>query len=477
MSANTKYFLKHSELIPDIYYYEPFPNGHLPDLHPTERLYRKIVKPSLGILNIDSHTSRHRIRLHSSFQPRMQGQLYTLKNRPRTEPTDSLVQTFPRLTDALVGSPEFSSNFVYSYNSQVQDDLANLNRSSTPQSFNSTTKVKQLPLPSVSPTGRTVSSVSPSRGIKSVSICSDRYLGTHSKLSREGKSEGVSSLKARSEQQRRFEIESRAKLKSRALKRTSEIIPHRVDRTYYMSGASVPLKNKYLVDNEELERLKELSRSRSSRSLRASQASRGDQYLADRQVLDGVPAIANSEITDTGESSSTAAASTTIGVATDDKPGLENGIEKRAGTASSRSTEDSDSVAGARVRFKAAGSSSAKASIPGNLEEDKDGGDQDAAEVGAEGGDANDEPQEKEDGYDSGVEQEPEDSNKGAKVEENKTSAEDTNNTEEPSETVNRDKQEDLFMTEYREDNQVKTDESLQKEGEEDNAEDENTER
>ncbi|XP_070575982.1 uro-adherence factor A-like isoform X6 [Ptychodera flava] len=363
------------------------------------------------------------------------------------------------------------------YNSQVQDDLANLNRSSTPQSFNSTTKVKQLPLPSVSPTGRTVSSVSPSRGIKSVSICSDRYLGTHSKLSREGKSEGVSSLKARSEQQRRFEIESRAKLKSRALKRTSEIIPHRVDRTYYMSGASVPLKNKYLVDNEELERLKELSRSRSSRSLRASQASRGDQYLADRQVLDGVPAIANSEITDTGESSSTAAASTTIGVATDDKPGLENGIEKRAGTASSRSTEDSDSVAGARVRFKAAGSSSAKASIPGNLEEDKDGGDQDAAEVGAEGGDANDEPQEKEDGYDSGVEQEPEDSNKGAKVEENKTSAEDTNNTEEPSETVNRDKQEDLFMTEYREDNQVKTDESLQKEGEEDNAEDENTER
>ncbi|XP_077982425.1 uncharacterized protein LOC144437373 isoform X2 [Glandiceps talaboti] len=449
------------------------------DLHPTERLYRKIVKPSLGVLSIDSHTSRHRIQLHSSFQPRMQGQLYTLRNRPKTNPTDTaIVKTFPRITDALNGSPEFSSNFVYSYHSQVQDDLSNLQRSMTPQSFNSTSKVKQVPLPSVSPPGKSVSlrSASPTRGVKSVSICSDRYLGTQSRPSstpkpntisqeyRESKtmtSGTMSAMKIRSEQQRRFETEGRSMLRSRALKRASEITPHRIDRMYYMSGATVPLKSKYLIDNEELERLKDMSRARSNRSLRArSGASKGDDYLADRHIGESRLAILQSE---SEESPSVQEPSTLLGANKESLDRSED--ENRPVTASSRSTEESDNVAGARVRFKAAGSSSAKACIPGNMEEDEGKEDDQNKDGNAEGeGDqvanqAEDSPrQDNEDGYDSGLEPETEVDGRDAqdnigddddKVDINSTKEGESVNVEEK-------KGDGLFMTEYNEDNQEK---------------------
>ncbi|XP_022341144.2 uncharacterized protein LOC111135404 isoform X5 [Crassostrea virginica] len=51
---------------------------------------------------------------------------------------------------------------------------------------------------------------------------------------------------------------------SRSLKRNSEIVSHRVDRMYFMTGNSINLRPKYQVDDDELSRLRELSKSRQS---------------------------------------------------------------------------------------------------------------------------------------------------------------------------------------------------------------------
>lgn len=66
---------------------------------------------------------------------------------------------------------------------------------------------------------------------------------------------------------------------SRSLKRSSEIVSHRVDRMYFMTGNSINLKPKYHVDEEELHRLREISKSRqSSRRQNRSQHSRKVQH-------------------------------------------------------------------------------------------------------------------------------------------------------------------------------------------------------
>lgn len=43
-----------------------------------------------------------------------------------------------------------------------------------------------------------------------------------------------------------------------------QIVTHRVDRMYFMTGNSINLKPKYHVDEEELHRLREISKSRQS---------------------------------------------------------------------------------------------------------------------------------------------------------------------------------------------------------------------
>ena len=46
---------------------------------------------------------------------------------------------------------------------------------------------------------------------------------------------------------------------SRLLKLQSEIIPHRLDHGYYMSGKEMTLKDRYAVPEEDLQRLKKLN--------------------------------------------------------------------------------------------------------------------------------------------------------------------------------------------------------------------------
>ncbi|KAK3581180.1 hypothetical protein CHS0354_024713 [Potamilus streckersoni] len=83
-------------------------------------------------------------------------------------------------------------------------------------------------------------------------------------------------------QSSRLEKEWSAVSQSRALKRSSEIVAHRVDRMYFMTGNKIPIHNRYHVADEELKRLKELSQTRtSSKQLRFSNRHRGDMYIPD----------------------------------------------------------------------------------------------------------------------------------------------------------------------------------------------------
>lgn len=78
---------------------------------------------------------------------------------------------------------------------------------------------------------------------------------------------------------------------SRSLKRNSEIVNHRVDRMYFMTGNSINLKPKYHVDEEELHRLREISKSRQSsrRQNRSSQHSKKVQHHS--QLEDDLQAL------------------------------------------------------------------------------------------------------------------------------------------------------------------------------------------
>lgn len=89
-----------------------------------------------------------------------------------------------------------------------------------------------------------------------------------------------------SPQGKRLEKEWVALSQCRALKRSSEILSHRVDRMYFMTGNKLKLQQKYHIEDDELQHLKELSQARaSSRTSRwSSRAKKGDIYRPDRSM-------------------------------------------------------------------------------------------------------------------------------------------------------------------------------------------------
>eukprot|EP00057_Strongylocentrotus_purpuratus_P017512 XP_011671986.1 PREDICTED: uncharacterized protein LOC100889312 isoform X2 [Strongylocentrotus purpuratus] len=148
-------------------------------------------------------------------------------------------------------------------------DVSNLQRSATPNSFNSNSRLKQVPLPQVK-SNPLLRSSSP-RGVKNVSMSGDRYLGT----SKSGQQDSQSSVHKsylqydapslpKREQVHRFEEEQTNLYITRTMKRKSEILSHRVDRMYYLCGSGSPVQGRYEVNDSELQRLREFSRVRNN---------------------------------------------------------------------------------------------------------------------------------------------------------------------------------------------------------------------
>uniref|UniRef100_UPI00398E4C6D uncharacterized protein isoform X2 n=1 Tax=Pristiophorus japonicus TaxID=55135 RepID=UPI00398E4C6D len=58
-----------------------------------------------------------------------------------------------------------------------------------------------------------------------------------------------------SQQRNRLQEEQRAMEQCKALKQTAQIVPHRVDRLYYICGSHIPIRPKYEVDMATFRRL------------------------------------------------------------------------------------------------------------------------------------------------------------------------------------------------------------------------------
>ncbi|XP_066288649.1 uncharacterized protein [Branchiostoma lanceolatum] len=272
------------------------------DLHGTELMYNRIIGPRTNALSVDQHKSRHGIRLRSMSFPRkskrglrspsspalsmatpMATQLVpmvtsssALLQRERTFPTASgatpkgssmVPAEFPQ---ADTPEPEVIEE-VFPIQYPLLHDEMNRQRAIAAQSFGAGLKIKQVPLPQLykqekdQPRSRTPSA----RGVRAVPVYKDRETPSpapQATTSRLYLRDTRSPIRNMSEQQRRLQDEEKARMRTKVMKRTAEIVGHRVDRMYYMMGSNVPLLYRYQVDDDELNRLRELSQARSGTS-------------------------------------------------------------------------------------------------------------------------------------------------------------------------------------------------------------------
>ncbi|KAI8504640.1 hypothetical protein Bbelb_177580 [Branchiostoma belcheri] len=269
------------------------------DLHGTELMYNRIIGPRTNALSVDQHKSRHGIRLRSMSFPRktrrglrspsspalsmttpIATQLVPMvtsssallqreKSFPGAAPkSGSMVPTTPQ---AGTPEPEVIEEEVFPMQYPLLHDEMNRQRAIAAQSFSAGLKIKQVPLPQLykqekdQPRSRTPSA----RGVRTVPVYKDRETPSpapQATTSRLYLRDTRSPIRNMSEQQRRLQDEEKARMRTKVMKRTAEIVSHRVDRMYYMMGSNVPLLYRYQVDEDELNRLRELSHARSSTS-------------------------------------------------------------------------------------------------------------------------------------------------------------------------------------------------------------------
>ncbi|XP_038068008.1 uncharacterized protein LOC119737616 isoform X5 [Patiria miniata] len=270
------------------------------DIRETDKLFKKLVAPSLSRFHLDSHIHHHApVKMgpvllphrssghgapqtsnatHSVTKPK------SMRAPPSTEITldESLLRIGGRATSSAV---DFDESFAQSYHAASGGNLRRQHQragtsmssisctASVPWTFYSTTKMKQLPLPQLQ-SSEVLRASSPSpRGKRNVSVCSERYLGTSvvgQPQHRRSKSAAeilhpISSNASTSDQVRRFEEERMALLQTRTLKRSTEVMAHRKDRKYHMCGSGVSIHDRYMVDSDEMDRLRQLIQARSTK--------------------------------------------------------------------------------------------------------------------------------------------------------------------------------------------------------------------
>lgn len=118
-------------------------------------------------------------------------------------------------------------------------------------SFNATTRVKCVPLPAI------YNNLQASRrGVRNVSLHMKRYLPITGRP--RTCSNSLLALPRAEHRLKEHLLERDTELrKSRSLKRASEVIPHRIERAFYMSGHSAQLFDKQNVPPEELQAMQE----------------------------------------------------------------------------------------------------------------------------------------------------------------------------------------------------------------------------
>ncbi|XP_052715625.1 uncharacterized protein LOC128188551 isoform X6 [Crassostrea angulata] len=224
--------------------------GKQNDFQATERIFRKVVHPGLDSLRL---VDKNGVPINTPLSS-MKQKMFILS--PRGVPT--------RVTNhAYSGQPMRMSRPYSEGLSRLEvPEYNNENLYEQPTYYRTTKSVVPY---------STKRSANQSKGglvksNKSKSASSRGYLSSVADEKRflQSANSSQSSRWNTSGQGLRLEKEWTDLANSRSLKRNSEIVTHRVDRMYFMTGNSINLKPKYHVDEEELHRLREISKSRQS---------------------------------------------------------------------------------------------------------------------------------------------------------------------------------------------------------------------
>ncbi|OWF50130.1 uncharacterized protein LOC110450829 isoform X3 [Mizuhopecten yessoensis] len=220
------------------------------DVQAAERIFRKVVHPGLDSMRIVDRNGMPITSAPSGYTNYLRNKTFSLS--PRGVPTRVSNHTYSgkhshisRYGPSMPGS---DSPEMYVMQASAELKSAKLNRPYTHSSV----------LPSrkraMSNTSKTTLSMRASRSTSS----RNATMPGEKRQMKSAHSEHWN----KSEQGQRLNREWSGVSDSRALKRSSEILSHRVDRMYFMNGNNIRLKSKYLVDEEELLHLRDTSKSR-----------------------------------------------------------------------------------------------------------------------------------------------------------------------------------------------------------------------
>ncbi|XP_048744618.2 uncharacterized protein LOC125657780 isoform X2 [Ostrea edulis] len=226
----------------------------------TERIFRKVIHPGLDSLRL---VDKNGIPINAPLNS-MKQKMFILS--PRGVPT--------RVTNHAYSGQPMRMSRPYS---------EGLSRIEMPDYYNENTyESSSYGTPqSITPYSSKRNTSNFTRGnrpmVKSKSASSRGYLSSVADEKRylQSAKSTQSSQWNSSSQGLRLEKEWTDLANSRSLKRNSEIVTHRVDRMYFMTGNSINIKPKYQVDEDELNHLRELSKSRQS----SRRQSRHAQFL------------------------------------------------------------------------------------------------------------------------------------------------------------------------------------------------------
>ncbi|XP_073231661.1 uncharacterized protein [Porites lutea] len=236
------------------------------------QLYRRIISPSVKNEEWQKQTHvRHQYLKSQSPVSRLKV----------ASPTHSIMSAPGLLETDMALQPINETSSAVTEKSTTRSEYAGYN-------FQPTVKFKTTSLPAMSLSRKY--SPSPTGTTRTVPISFSHNMGAPSRY---WTNENPRILYSR--QRDRLKAEEQAKEQCRRMKRTSEILSHRIDKQYYMAGTKIPLQGRYDVDNTDLLQLRLLSQQKQLSDFKAAKdtkfASRNPRDSPSGQLSTPVPGI------------------------------------------------------------------------------------------------------------------------------------------------------------------------------------------
>ncbi|XP_033754556.1 uncharacterized protein LOC117337607 isoform X2 [Pecten maximus] len=229
------------------------------DVQAAERIFRKVVHPGLDSMRIVDRNGAPITSAPSGYTNYLRNKAFTLS--PRGVPTriSNHVYSGQHTHVSRYGSSVPGSDSPEMYVMQASNGVksAKLNR---PYTHSSILPSRKRAMSNTSKATHSMQTSRTTSGRNATKWYFDMTMPGEKRQMKSAQSEHWN----KSEQGQRLNREWSSVSDSRALKRSSEILSHRVDRMYFMNGNNIRLQPKYHVDEEELLQLRDASKSRQS---------------------------------------------------------------------------------------------------------------------------------------------------------------------------------------------------------------------